>query len=454
MAGASLRQKAALVILGVALSAFIVESTLRIAGFAYLSSQECLNKLSYNRFNLKQYRILCLGESTTACEGDTAYPRQLEGILNQKIPGMEFKVINKGVPGTDTSGILGELEDNLKKYKPHMVIAMMGINDDIDLIGDASPRGSLIPVKTAIKNLRIYKLARLISVRLREAYFLGNLYLERGRDYQAQGRYSEAQEMYKKSMALNNSNPVPYVDLAWCYDEQGRILAAEETFKKAIAIKPKDYSAYIELGQFYQEHKHYPEAEAILKTALAVSVGNDAVYLNLGWCYGAQGKYLQAEEAYRKAITIRPNAKIGYTELAQCYYANKELYPQTQEMRIKTEAYFNEVGRITGHYNEGARHNYNQLRDMLSRKGIKLVCMQYAMRGLKPLRDMFDASEGILFVDNEEIFKEAVKNGRYEDYFIDRFAGDFGHCTPEGNRIMANNVSDVLWQEYFSKLVN
>ena len=102
MAGASLRQKAALVILGVALSAFIVESTLRIAGFAYLSSQECLNKLSYNRFNLKQYRILCLGESTTACEGDTAYPRQLEGILNQKIPGTQFKVINKGIPGINS----------------------------------------------------------------------------------------------------------------------------------------------------------------------------------------------------------------------------------------------------------------------------------------------------------------------------------------------------------------
>lgn len=454
MAGISLKQKAALVIFGIALSGLMVESALRIAGFAYLCSQEYLNKSSYDGLNLKQYRILCLGESTTACEGDTAYPRQLEGILNQKIPGRQFKVINKGVPGTDTSGILGELEDNLKKYRPNMVIAMMGINDDIDLIGDVLPRGSFIPVKTAIKNLRIYKLARLISVRLREAYFLGNLYLERGRGYQSQGRYSEAQEMYKKSMALNSGNPVPYVDLAWCYNEEGKILEAVETFKKAIAIKPKDYSIYIELGQFYQEHKRYPEAEAVLTKALGVSAGNDMVYISLGWCYGAQGKYLQAEEAFRKAIAIKPNAKIGYTEFAQCYYANKGLYPQTQEMRAKAEAYFDKVRRLTGHYNEGTRRNYNRLRDALSRKGIKLVCMQYSMRGLETLRDIFDSAEGIIFVDNEEIFKEALKKGRYEDYFIDRFAGDFGHCTSEGNRIMANNVADVLWREYFSRIVN
>lgn len=454
MAGVSLRQKAALIMTGIVLSVLVVECTLRISGFIYLFAQELLNKPSGNRPGLRQYRILCLGESTTACEGDTAYPRQLEGILNQKIPGTQFKVINKGVPGINTSGILGELEDNLRKYRPNMVIAMMGINDDIALMGGISPSGGSILVKTVIKNLRIYKLARLILVRLRERYFLGNLYLERGRGYQDQGRYLEAEGMYKKSIALNSNNPVPYVDLAWCYNDAGKILEAEETFKKAIAIKPKDYSLYTELGLFYQDHKRYPEAEAVLTKALEVSAGNDALYINLGWCYGEQGKYLQAEKAFAKAIEIRPQAKIGYTELAQYYYTDKDRYPQTEETRVKVEAYFDKVRRLTGHYSEGTRRNYNQLRDALSRKGIKLVCMQYALRGLKPLRDMFDSTDEIIFVDNEAVFKEALKKGRYEDYFIDRFAGDFGHCTPEGNRIVANNAADVLWKEYFSKSVN
>ncbi|TBR18665.1 hypothetical protein EPO66_01295, partial [bacterium] len=165
MVKTSFKQRIGLIILGIILFTVIVEVILRIAGFVYLFSQECRNQLSYNRFNPKQYRILCLGESTTACEGETSYPRQLEAILNRKIAGLEFSVINKGAPGTDTSGILGELEDNLKKYKPHMVITMMGINDNDNLVNNISNRRASSILKMVVKDLRIYKLLKLIWVR-------------------------------------------------------------------------------------------------------------------------------------------------------------------------------------------------------------------------------------------------------------------------------------------------
>ena len=47
-------------------------------------------------------------------------------------------------------------------------------------------------------------------------------------------------------------------------------------------------------------------------------------------------------------------------------------------------------------------------------------------------------------MDNKEVFKEALKNGSYEDYFEDRFAGDFGHCTGKGNYILAENVAKSI----------
>jgi len=343
------------------------------------------------------------------------------------------------------------LQDNLGKYKPHMVITMMGINDDEDLASGFSRSNIFSFTKAVIRGLRIYKLAKLIRIRLHEPDFLENMYIERGRDYQAQGSYPESEEMYKKAIALKLNNPVPYVDLAWCYGEQGKIMQAEGTFKRAVTIKPKDESVYIELGQFYQGQKRYPEAEKALKKALEVSPDNDTVYISLCWCYGEQGKYLQAEEAFKKAIEIRPKSKIGYTELAQYYYSDRDFYPNTKEMAKKVEAYFDKVKSVTGNYNEGTRRNYNRLKGILSGKGIKLVCMQYAMRSLRDLKEMFDSNEGIIFIDNEAVFREALKKGKYEDYFIDRFAGDFGHCTPEGNRIMANNVADTLFREYFLK---
>lgn len=88
--------------------------------------------------------------------------------------------------------------------------------------------------------------------------------------------------------------------------------------------------------------------------------------------------------------------------------------------------------------------NFNAISDILRERGIHLVVMQYPLRELSPLAGMFDPKEDIIFVDNENLFKDALKEGDYEDYFVDRFAGDFGHCTRKGNRMIAENVADTI----------
>jgi hypothetical protein len=64
---------------------------------------------------------------------------------------------------------------------------------------------------------------------------------------------------------------------------------------------------------------------------------------------------------------------------------------------------------------------------------------------------MLEPYEGVIFVDNERVFKEALKKGEYRDYFSDTFAGDFGHCTEKGNRLLAENIANVILKEYFNK---
>ena len=81
-----------------------------------------------------------------------------------------------------------------------------------------------------------------------------------------------------------------------------------------------------------------------------------------------------------------------------------------------------------------------------------MVCMQYPMRGMEPLRRMFRGrEEGIVFVDNEKVFQDAVKSLGFEEYFCDLFAGDFGHCTKKGNKLLAENLANVLSKEFFGK---
>lgn len=73
------------------------------------------------------------------------------------------------------------------------------------------------------------------------------------------------------------------------------------------------------------------------------------------------------------------------------------------------------------------------------------------MRNIDNLKILFDSKDGTMFVDNEKIFKAAVADSGYWNYFIDLFATDFGHCTAKGNRLLAENIANVILKEVFNR---
>jgi hypothetical protein len=81
-----------------------------------------------------------------------------------------------------------------------------------------------------------------------------------------------------------------------------------------------------------------------------------------------------------------------------------------------------------------------------------VVCVQYPMRSIEPLKRIFeDNKEGVIFVDNEKIFRDAVKEEGSDVYFRDMFGGDFGHCTAKGNRLLAENIANAILENVFHK---
>jgi len=118
----------------------------------------------------------------------------------------------------------------------------------------------------------------------------------------------------------------------------------------------------------------------------------------------------------------------------------------------RAKEFFNKANRIRMEkYNPITRDNYRRLADILKERNIQLVAVQYPIRSVKPLKRLLDGKDGIVFVDNKKIFKDALKNGRYQDYFIDSFAGDSGHCSTRGNRLLAENIADTIIEEIFPK---
>ena len=107
------------------------ELVLNIGGYFYfyVSSNLDSPKIEENTFC-----ILFLGESTTAGafldnSQENAYPAQVEQILQKKYPNKKIRSYNKGVTSIETTAILRNLDRNMIKYKPNLVILMAGLND-------------------------------------------------------------------------------------------------------------------------------------------------------------------------------------------------------------------------------------------------------------------------------------------------------------------------------------
>ncbi len=431
MPGISSKQRIALVVFGFFLSVVLLESGLRLAGFIISSIQEHRNLVSLKQKDA--YRIICLGESTTA-GGKDAYPVQLQDVLNRRFPGIKFSVINRGVPGMSTGAILKALEGNLDKYAPDMVIAMMGINDRYYYVQHQSKPDSCLT--GFLKSCRIYKLMTSLQMHIINKATeekIDNIY-----SY-LYGRidYSRAEKFIKECIARDPSNSYLYVRLGQWYISQDRLIEARDAFNKAIQLQPDNANAYMELGRCYRAQGKHPEAEEAFYKAIQLKPNSAKAHMELGRCYMAQGKRAKAEDVFRKIIVLHPDLDIAYAHLA-FYYADggyQELadwyLKKAYDIRLKTS-------------NSMTRKNYNELRDILAKRGIRLVCMQYPMLNIGPLKMLFDSTEGVIFVDNERTFKEAVRNSRYEDYFTDNFAGDFGHCSLRGNRLLAENVANAI----------
>lgn len=474
----SIKQKIFLVIGSLGLIFIILEITLRIGGFIFLVLQKHRNIASIRQRG--EYRIMCLGESTTALGGNDSYPSQLEEVLNQRSQKIKFSVINKGIPGASTADILFQLEENINRYSPNMIMTMMGIND-----GSVQhmPYEGTVSVKlhAYLVHFKVYKLARYIGMhiaakageikekynkkvalspsQLSESYAQddasgklgtetpmtimqnpidGSDYIRRGWFFKGQGKFIESEKEFIKAIQLSPGSEDAYIGLGYVYLELRNFSKMEESFRQAIAFNPRNDSTYVILSHMLYCCLGKPvEAEALFKKAIELNPKNENAYFELGWFYVQQGMPAQAREMLEKALECNPFNEKAYAALA---VLSKEKGEQTMEKK-----YYKKIDELQlGYYNSTTRDNYKKLKKVADKRGIKLVCAQYPMRSIEPLKIIFADQDGVTLVNNEKIFKEALGKGSYKEYFTDMFAGDFGHCTAKGNRLLGKNITHTI----------
>ncbi|MFA5101156.1 MAG: hypothetical protein WC547_09765, partial [Candidatus Omnitrophota bacterium] len=204
-----------------------------------------------------------------------------------------------------------------------------------------------------------------------------------------------------------------------------------------IAAPARGVDRYIGLGSRYAAANDNVNAEKIFKRAAVLFPASVRPYIELGRLYSAAGDYSRADNAYRQALGLDPVDDYIYGMLGALYLkmgdevSAKEFFIKAEQLRFNT-------------YNPETAAGYLKLKFILEQKGIKLVCAQYPLRSVAPLMRIFNNDPGVVFVDNKKTFEYAVDRDGYDKYFIDRYQGDYGHCTREGNILLAGNIARAI----------
>lgn len=424
-------QNIGLVFLGIFLGLLALEVTMRIGGFAILYMQRNHGITGINGTN--NVRVLTLGESTTADfqYGQNSWPAELETILNNKSTGKKFKVYNEGIPGITTNVLLANLEGNLDKYKPDIVIAMMGINDR----GLFVENNDTFPTEgNFLKNLRIYKLYSRIAEGLnyklseskKESSFkekelgLRKLMEKKPRDagtfaelaqlYINNEKWKELQEISMRQATEEPNNPVGVQNLILAYEKLGKHREAGQLLNRLLQINPNNSYLYLKLGYNYEwqnrpsdailmlleylqrqhtynegtmnflgslyiETNNYEMAYSVYKLILTADPEKTDQIFYMGDLYNKTGKTNEAIEFFKKIIEKNPNNFAAYSELAIYYFDNNMTSEGEAVFDKITKTNANPASLIQGYNKMGYRFQkkgYNEYANRLFDKSLEL----------------------------------------------------------------------------------
>lgn len=392
----------------------ILELTLRIGGNLYTRyrNPEIYSKATVS--NSGAFTILCMGDSYTEGFGASitnSYPRKLELLLQEG--GLKnIAVLNIGRGGNSSSLLLKKLSEDIDKYRPNMIVIMIGGNNYWNLeqsnyfILCSKWEEFRLLADKILSSLKIYKLLKIGWINFKSKVYKN--------DRSIPTKYG-IHKINRKSEVIKNEG----VKLIY----MGDFNLAMGKFKNALTIDKNNYGAHFWLAHIYISFKSYDLAKEEIWQAINLMNEDDV----LSYIY----------RIVDLAIRLRDkDCELGKLNnyFKNKYVKNKELIKiigevehllKEQNMRDKVLAY--DLREITRFINE---------------KGIRLILQSYpqespwyANKVVRKIANEYSAP----FVDNEKIFKERLK-------YLDRatfFVSD-GHCNAQGYGIIAENIYNAL----------
>ncbi len=293
---------------GLVVALIALEITLRLVGFGFLAMQDRRNRRAVERGGA--YTVLCIGESITAMGGPDAYPVQLEKVLDGRGGGVDFSVINGGIPSSNSTQLLDELEANLDRYQPDLVVAMMGANDNQPGSGSSAiPYDGDVPVseRTGFPYwLKTYRLAR---------QALHTLDRAAAPPLMAAGTLPgtgeivcpvQCEPLADVPGAGDEHDVCVDVERAWNIAQDGQPEDAESRLRKALDRHPESSHVHVGLAGVLIQLGEFDEAETLLVAATSLDPGLASAWSELAALYSLTRRWNHAERAFRAGLRAEP----------------------------------------------------------------------------------------------------------------------------------------------------
>lgn len=453
-------KKTFLIFIGLILSVLFLEIFLQSTSFIIKSINSYKIQTHFEKLkNKTSFKIMCIGESTTANQ----YPIQLQKILDKVSPG-KFSVIDCGIPGTFLDEIYHSLQSNMKEYNPDMVIFMMGINNmlywqetyDINQIECLNKTkikiyklflllkmhiSSLTMAKTSSVNVEKFEFHRYQKTDI-PAYIFKQI-----SDLEAQGKFKELSITLENLFKKYPKNEYIYSKLVQLYCDY---LNDEKYSDKGynMAIKGINYDFIRRKEILYKiifERNFRQNNLSILKLYTSKAIEESPEIFKTDCSFFIYGfiKNVITEEQKNKILKI-----LKGTLYSDKYYGVLAIELLQKGNYGQADKYFKLAEELRLKFPDEKSYNiYKLILKKVDDCGIKVICMQYPIRSIETLKEILKNEpyfNKITFISNEKLFKNMLKKYSYNTIFMDQFGGDFGHCTELGNTMIAKNLAKEI----------
>jgi len=320
---------------------------------------------------------------------------------------------------------------------------MIGIND-----GFIASDYDGLSKKNKYESLKIYKLYELLKQHLSaernniNAFKSENEIEDEMKDvyrFYNLKKYSEAADICKKVLSANNANIHASAFLAMLYSNHlgnpdgGYKIASDALGKIDGKIPARIKDMLYEIVIEYRKKRNIQLQDIIEKL---IDEEPEAINPKI-YSFIKDSAYPGQKEKILKKMTEFKNYSDQYYGLMAIESMDGKDYKTAEE-------YFKTAEEIRMNYpNNYTYYYYKLIVGELLKNNVRVICMQYPVRSIEPLRKMFEKESyygSLTFVSNEKSFKSMLKKNKYRDLFFDQFAGDFGHYNEKSGTVISKNI--------------